>query len=257
MDFWRRNWLAAVSLLAVVVLAITFGTSGPGTRAPGFSEPEKDQMREIVRDFLVRNPEVLVESLQAYQEKAQAEADRKQRAALGERRDEIERDPSSPVAGSPEGDVTVVEFMDYRCTYCKQVFPALQQLIKDDGNIRYVFKEFPILGPDSVVAARAALAVWRTRPEMYMAYHAQLMTAQGGFNEKRVLDIAADLGLDREAVAAEMKNPEIAAVLRKNQALAESLDIRGTPAFVIGGRLVPGAVSADTLRQLVAAARKG
>jgi protein-disulfide isomerase len=248
MTCMRLGRLAAVLLVASVSLA---------SAADSLTPAQEDAVRRIVRDYLIENPDVLIEALQAYETKMAEETQKQQQAALGQRREQLERDPTSPVVGAADGDVTLVEFTDYRCGYCKKVLPALQDLLKADGRIRYVIKELPILGPESVAAARAALAVWRSTPARYMAFHTALMTARGSLDENRILEIASEVGLDAKALVTAMKDPEINAILGKNHELAQSLNIRGTPAFVIGGRLVPGAVDAETLRQLVATARKG
>lgn len=227
---------------------------------PAAAEPltadQKDEVRSIVREYLMENPDVLVEALQAYQAKAEREQRERQQAALSDLKDKLESDPTSPVMGNPDGNVTVVEFMDYRCGYCKKVFPAMQELLREDGNIRYVIKEFPILGPDSVTASRAALAVWNAAPEKYTAFHTALMEARGGLTEAKVLAIADDVGVDPDAVRNGMKAPEVAGVIDENHQLATRLGVRGTPAFVIDGTLIPGAVGIEDLRDLVAAARK-
>jgi len=248
MTFLRLGRLAAFFLVATVSLA---------SAAEPLTPAQEDAVRGIVRTYLIENPEVLIEALQAYESKLAGEAQKRQEAALGQRREQLERDPTSPVGGAPDGDVTLVEFTDYRCGYCKRVFPTVQDLLKADGRIRYVIKELPVLGPESVVAARAALAVWRSMPNKYMAFHAAMMTARGNLDETRIMELAAETGLDATALTKAMKDPEINAVLAKNHELAQALNINGTPAFVVGGRLIPGAVDADTLRQLVAAARQG
>jgi protein-disulfide isomerase len=248
MTFLRLGRWAILILLATVSL---------GNAADPLTPAQKDAVREVVREYLINNPEVLIDALQAYQARAAEETQKQQQAALSQFREQLERDPTSPVVGAANGDVTIVEFLDYRCTYCKKVFPAIQELLKNDGNIRYVVKELPILSPESVVAAKAALAVWRKTPAKYMAFHTALMTARGTLSDTRILEIAGEVGLDAKAVGAAMKDPEINAALAKNHELAQSLNIQGTPAFVVGGRLVPGAVGVDALRELVAAARKG
>jgi protein-disulfide isomerase len=248
MTFPRSAGLVALFLAATVSLA---------NAADPLSPAQKDAVREIVREYLMENPEVLIEALRAYEARMAEDQQKQQQAVLAQRKDQLERDPTSPVAGAPDGDVTLVEFSDYRCGYCKKVFPAVHDLLKADGKIRFVIKELPILGPESVVAARAALAVWRSAPAKYIAFHTALMTARGNLDEPRILEIAAEVGIDSKALMTAMRDPEIAAILGKNRELAQALNINGTPAFVIGGRLIPGAVEADTLRQLVAAARKG
>ena len=228
----------------------------PATAEP-LTADQKDEIRSIVRQFLVENPEVLVEALQAYQATAERRQRERQQAALEETKDRLENDGTSPVMGNPNGDVTIVEFMDYRCGYCKKVFPAVQELLNDDGKIRYVIKEFPILGPDSVTASKAALAVWRTAPDKYAEFHAALMEVRGGLTQTKLLAIASDVGADADAVRDGMEDPEVAALIDRNRELAGHLGIRGTPAFIIDGTLIPGAIGVEDMRDLVAAAREG
>jgi len=244
------RFLLPLALLAAALAA-------PAQAEDSLTPAQQDQVRQIVRDYLMEHPEVLMESLRAYQARMEEEQRNQQQAALGTLRDEIERDGVSPVAGAPDGDVTVVEFMDYRCGYCKKVFPALRELIESDGNIRYVVKELPILGPDSVLASRAALAVWRTEPEKYMGFHTALMEARGGLTENKLMVIAADLGIEPDGLRTAMQAPEVEAIIQRNHELASKLGIGGTPAFIIGEHFIPGAVSAENLKALVAAAREG
>ncbi|NQU59375.1 MAG: DsbA family protein, partial [Rhodospirillales bacterium] len=145
----------------------------------------------------------------------------------------------------------------YRCGYCKKVFPTVQALLKEDGNIRYVLKEFPILGPVSVIASQAALAVWNNTPEKYMAFHTALMTARGQLSEERILSLAEDLDIDTAAIRKGMNDAVVSDELNKNMKLAQSLGIEGTPAFVIGQELAPGAIGMDELKRLISVARKG
>jgi len=198
----------------------------------------------------------VVEAIRAFQAREEQEKKGRAQANLVSQRDALVNDPSSPVAGNPDGDVTVVEFFDYRCGYCKQVFPAVMALMKEDPNIRYVFKEFPILGPESVVASRAALAAWRLDKNKYLGFHSALMANRGSLPESKVMTLAAESGYDVEDLRQEMANPEIEAILQRNLQLADSLNIGGTPTFVIGDKLLPGAVTAEVLTSVVADARE-
>lgn len=217
---------------------------------------QKAAVEALIREYILDHPEVVVESIQRWQERQKAESEQRAKAALAEHRDLLENNPHVPVAGNVNGDVTIVEFFDYRCGYCKRVFPAIQELIETDGNIRYVFKEFPILGPDSMIASRAAQAVWFSAPDRYLEFHAALMGARGALNENRVLDIAADIGLDREEVKKGMDDPRVAEVLANNLDLGRTLGVNGTPAFVIGGQMVPGAIDLDTMKGLITEIRQ-
>ncbi|MBL6929470.1 MAG: thioredoxin domain-containing protein [Rhodospirillales bacterium] len=223
--------------------------------AESLSADQQDEVRRIIREYLAKNPDIVIDAIQAYQVRAEEEKRALQAVAMAHSKAALERDPASPVIGNPDGSVTVVEFMDYRCGYCKKVFPAVQELLKTDGDIRYVVKEFPILGPDSVVASRAAISVWLLAPEKYLAYHTALMEARGGLSEKRVVVMAEEMGLDGQQVAEKMKSADVVDSINRNRDLARALNINGTPAFIVGDQLAPGAVSVDKLRELVAAVR--
>jgi len=177
------------------------------------------------------------------------------RRQVAAHRDELLDDPGSPVGGNRDGDVTVVEFFDYRCGYCIAMAPRLETLLEQDRNLRFVYKEWPILGPMSELAARAALAA--RRQGRYEDFHSALMRLRGRLTEATLFDAARRLGLDPERLRADMQSAEIDRVLRDNRALAAELGITGTPAFVIGDRLVPGAVPLGELKTVIAAARGG
>ena len=162
-------------------------------------------------------------------------------------------DPDTPVGGNPHGDVSLVEFFDYRCPYCKQVEPSLEALLTQDPHLRFVYKEFPVLGPVSKTAARAALAA--RKQGKYAALHRALMALKGQIDDSVIFQTASGAGLDVAQLKRDMAAPEIDSDLKANFDLAEALDIRGTPGFVIGDEIVPGAVSLDELKQLIEAAR--
>jgi protein-disulfide isomerase len=173
---------------------------------------------------------------------------------IRDRRREIFDDPATPVGGNPQGDVTVVEFFDYQCPYCKQVRPAIQKLLDQDRKLRFVYKEFPVLGEQSDIAAHAALAA-RLQGK-YEAFHDVLMAAKGRISEDAVFRIAGSVGLDVDRLKHDMTNPEIDQSLSANRALAKALDLRGTPGFIIGDHVIPGAIDLDALKTMVADARK-
>ena len=242
-----------------VVLAMGFGAlvalaPALAPAAAEFSTEQRQAIEAIVRDYLVKNPDVMLDVLRAAQDQIKRDAQEKAAAALVERQKEIFEDPDSPVAGNPKGDVTLVEFFDYRCPYCKQVVPAIEALLGEDKQLRLVYKEFPVLGADSVTAARAALAA--RKQGKYDAMHRALMTTKGQINEAVIFKTASAVGLDVERLKRDMAAPDIERMLNANHQLAEALEIRGTPAFVVGDEIVPGAVSVGALRQLIEGARK-
>ena len=248
-----RVLISAVSLSLACLLAL----SVQGASAAEFNSSQQKAIEKIVHDYLVKNPEVLIEAMNELDAKQAAADQKKQGDAIAKYHKQIFEDPTSYVAGNPKGDVTIVEFFDYHCGYCKKVFPEVQKLLKSDGNIRYVYKELPILSPESVFAARAALAGWKTDPAKYEALRNSLMSTHGALPKERVFRLAKEAGYDTDALRKTVDSPEIQAKIKDNFNLAQTLNIRGTPAFIIGDTLVPGAVDIDTLRQLVAQARKG
>lgn len=240
------------------LLAAAWATgAAPADAADALSPAQKSAVQDIVRDYILKNPETLIESLRSYEDKQQASQQEAAQKAIAANRDALERDPGAPVAGNPKGDVTVVEFFDYRCPYCKKVLPTVQELLKSDTNIRWVFKELPILGPDSITASAAALAVWKIAPDKYLPFHVAMMETRGEFNEARILETAKKVGIDPDKLKAAMADPEIKARIESNHDLANTLQINGTPAFIVGGKLVPGAADLTTLRDMIQKARAG
>lgn len=222
--------------------------------APTYGPEQVKAIEAIVRDYIVNHPEVLIEAMQNLESRQRENAAADAKQGIAQRKAELYDDASAPVAGNPKGDVTLVEFFDYRCPYCKQVKEPLEALLKADPKLKLVYKEFPILGPDSLVASRAALAA--RMQNKYLALHDALMKARGSLDEATVLRLAGSVGLDVERLKRDMESEEIARAIERNHALAEALKITGTPAFVIGERVIPGAVDVATLKRLVAEARE-
>ncbi len=245
------RWRAILWMWVVAVAAVL---SPPASAADEFTPAQRRAIEHIVRDYLTKNPQVMLDVLQAAEDKMKADAHDKASVALKAHHDEVFDDPATPVAGNLQGDVSVVEFFDYRCPYCKQVEPALETLLGQDKQLRFVYKEVPVLGPESVTAARAALAA--RRQGKYDALHRALMALKGQIDEASVLKTADSVGLDLQRLKRDMAAPEVDRALQANFHLAEALDIRGTPGFVIGNEIVPGAISLTALKQLIDAERQ-
>lgn len=223
--------------------------------AEGFTDDQRAELDEAIRAYILANPEVLIEALSMYQDQqAVAEADRQRQQVIA-RQDELYNTPGTPFLGNQAGDVTVVEFFDYQCGYCKRVVGDVFQASEDDPGLRIVFKDFPILGPTSVVAARAALAA--REQGLYIPFHNALLSYQGGLTDDTVFQIAAAVGLDVDRLRADMDDPAIMRELQANIELAQAIGVNGTPAFVIGEQVVPGAISLQMLQQLIAGQRSG
>ncbi len=223
------------------------------SRPGGFAAEQVEGIEQIVRDYLLANPEVLIQSLNDFQKRQKVAEKQQQKQSVRASLAALTQDPDSPVMGNPDGDVTIVEFFDYKCPYCKRVAGPLKDVIAADGNIRLVMKEFPILGPQSIKAARAALAV--AKQGKYEEFHWALMTRPGDMSDPHIRKVARGVGVDVDRMMADMESPDILAMIARNQELAQTLRITGTPAFVIGDTLVPGALDRKTLEHLVTQAR--
>ncbi|AWI58661.1 hypothetical protein AB395_00003018 [Sinorhizobium fredii CCBAU 45436] len=238
--------LAAISAV-LSILALLF--------AAGALPPLRDsvQLEDQLRAYLLANPEVLIESVNGLEARRQAAENSELTAVISQRHDEIFNDPGSPVGANPKGDAILVEFFDYNCPYCRQATPVLDTLEQEDKGLRLVFKEYPILGPGSVFAARAALA--SQKQGKYLAFHKAMMAYQGRITETSSLEVAANVGLDVEQLKQDMKDPAIDEIIKRNIALAQALRISGTPSFVVGKEIVRGLTDASSLKRLIASAR--
>ena len=206
-------------------------------RAPKAADLSVEQVEKIVREYLLREPEIVYQALEELQRRqAEAEAARQQ-AAIADNRSELLDAPTSPVGGNPDGDVTLVEFFDYRCAYCRRVVLSMRALLDEDRELRVVFKELPGARPDSERAARAALA--SRRQGGYVPFHFALMAADD-LSLEGIRAAAEAVGLDADRLEADMASPEVNAAIEANYALANELGIEGTPAFVIGDAVDPG-----------------
>lgn len=249
--------LKLLAMSAAIFLAVLTTTAAAQEPRSALNREQKNEVENIVREYLLTNPEIILEAIQKLRNRERSGQKARRQNTIASLKDEIENDPTSPVGGNPKGDVTIVEFFDYRCTFCKRVHPSLIKLLKQDKNIRFVYKEFPILTPGSEIAARAALVAWKYEKTKYVDFHNRLMATHGKLSKRRILSIAKKSGLDIARIEKEMQSPSIDKVLQRNFSLAEKLGFRGTPGFVIGTRVVPGAIDLATLKKLVAEARRG
>lgn len=217
------------------------------------TDAERAAFRAEVRSYLLENPEVMLEvmnELQTRQEKAAADADTQ---LLVTYKDDLFADSHSWVGGNPNGDITIVEFMDYRCGYCRKAYEDVEQLVKSDGNIRLIFKEYPILGEDSTASSRFAIAVLQLYGNAaYKQAHDALISLRGKPDKATLSKLATDMGFDGAEVLAKMGSEEVSAVIKKNQDLGSKMQISGTPTFVIEGSLLRGYVPLNAMQKIVA-----
>ncbi len=248
------NVRVKMAVLALVSCVGTFSSPALGESTNQTANPAwRQSVEQVIEAYIRSHPELIEQAQQALEAKRQEEEKVRVKEAIATHRSELLHDPASPVSGDPAGEVTVIEFFDYRCGFCQRVAGSVTQLQKEDARVRIVYKDFPILGAASVQAAKAALAS-RSQGH-HQAFHEALFTAKGELTNEQILQIAKDVGLDAQKLAADMENPEWLAIIERNRALASDLGITGTPAFVVGTELVPGAVDLTTLKDLVARAR--
>ena len=243
-----RGTLSTILVLALISMAGLYAA-----RDLNFSKGEDGEFGEKVRAYLLQNPQVIREAIEVLASNEQRDKAAKNALALSTAKKDLENDGYSFVAGNPDGDVTIVEFFDYRCGYCKRAFPDLMKTVEEDGNVRLVLKEFPILGEQSVLAAQAVMA--SQLQGKYEQFHEVLMQARGAFTMDRINEYAAQVGIDTDRLGVDMKSDEIRINIRKTYNLANALGITGTPAFVIGGKLASGAIPPQRMKMMIADAR--
>ena len=231
--------LAAAMLMATPLMAQDF---------------TEDQIKDLALQAIRENPQIVMEAVAILEAQEDARKADQSVALLSSRRDVLERDPNAPVLGNVDGDVTIVEFFDYNCPYCKRVKPEIQALMAADPDIRLVYREWPILGEGSVFAARAALAA--RNQGKYEEFHWAMMGLQGRAEEASILNAAVEIGLDADKLRADMDAPEINEHIQTSMELAAALGFNGTPSFVIGEALVPGFIKTVQFEGYVEGARE-
>ncbi len=235
-------------LAGLVAIAMSIGI--PMARADELSDSD---VKRLALEAILENPEIIMQAIQLLQQRedqAKAEAIGN---VLENQRELLEQDSNAPVIGNPEGDVTVVEFFDYNCPYCKRAAPVVKNVIAGDPDVRVVYREWPILGEGSDFAARAALA--SRNQGKYEEFHWALMALNGRATEASVLKVVRELGLDEDQLRADMEAPEVDAHIQVSMELARQLGFSGTPSFVIGDALAPGLIAEDEMTRLIEAAR--
>ena len=232
--------------MRVILMAVAF--LGFAQMAPA-QQMTNEQVKQLALEAILENPQIIMQAVAILEQRE------RERAASGANtvRLQLEQDPNSPNLGNPDGDVTVIEFFDYNCPYCRKAGQTVQELLASDANVRVIYREWPILGEDSVFASRAALAA-RAQGK-YEEFHWALMNGEGRASEASILKLARHLDLDVEKLQADMTSPAVEAHIAQSSALARTLGFTGTPAFIVGDRTAPGMLSTDEMTTMVAEAR--
>ena len=259
----RRPPIASLLLGLVLLLAgaatvhAQSAPTPPSAALPplgNFTTQQRQEIIAIIRDALRTDASLLRDAITALQEDEERQKTSAVRGAIGELAAALTRTPGDPVAGNPNGDVTVVEFYDLRCPYCRRMVPVIAELIRRDPNVRIVYKDFPILGPASTLGARALLAAHKQGG--YLKLHGVLLTGAPVSDQEGLRAASIRAGLDWDRLQRDMNDPDIQSRLAANLALGRKLDIQGTPAYVIGDKMLPGAVDIGELVAAIAATRR-
>jgi protein-disulfide isomerase len=233
-------------LAAVAALSLTSPASA--------QDMSKDDVKKLALEAILENPEIIMQAIDILRAQENEDKASAQQQAFLDNKELLQNDPNAPVLGNPDGDVTIVEFFDYNCGYCKRAMVAMQAVLEKDKNIRVVYREFPILSEASVFASRAALA---SRAQgKYEEFHWALMSAQTA-DEAAVLTIAEQIGLDVAKLQADMDAPEVVEHIQTSRDVANALQFTGTPSFIIGDEIVGGFIPQDVMEEVIADARKG
>lgn len=220
--------------------------------AMALDEQQKKDMGDFIREYLIENPEIMLEVQSALEAKQQTQRLAMADQAVAANHDAIFASRNDVVLGNPDGDVTIVEFFDYNCGYCKQALSDMEEILAGDPNVRFVLKEFPILGPDSLAAHRVANAVRLLAPDKYSQFHRTLMGATGMATEESAIEVATSLGLDEPAIRRSIDEDPSNDIVRDTYKLATALGVTGTPTYVVGNEALFGAVGKDAIEEKVA-----
>jgi protein-disulfide isomerase len=245
------------ALLIAAAMFLASPAAAPA-QAQTFSSDQRQEIEGIIKDYLLAHPEVMQDVMAELEKRQQAAEADKHRAAVVENNATLFGSPHQVVLGNPHGNVTMVEFFDYNCGYCKRALSDMLDLLKTDPNLKFVLKEFPVLGEGSVEAARVAVAarMQDATGKKYVEFHQKLLGGRGAADKARALAVAKEVGFDMARIEKDMGSDEVKKTIDENMKLADALGVNGTPSYVVGGEVVVGAVGLDALKEKIAAERK-
>jgi protein-disulfide isomerase len=244
-------------LIAAACTALLAIAAPQFARAQSFSADQKSGIERVVHDYLMAHPEVIQDAMTELEKRQTAAEAEKHKIAVKEQAEKLFSSPNQVTLGNPNGNVTFVEFFDYNCGYCKRAMDDMLTLMKDDPKLKVVLKEFPVLGPGSLEAARVAVAVRMQNPKKYLDFHTKLLGGRGPADEEHALAVAKDIGMNMPQLQKDMKSAEVKATLDEDMKLAEALGLNGTPSYVIGSDVVVGAIGLPALQTKINSARCG
>jgi protein-disulfide isomerase len=251
----RSSPLTAMLAAAAMLLALPAAVSAQTQK---FSSEQRHEIEAIIKDYLIQHPEVMQDVMAELEKRQQAAELEKHRTAVEENSKALFSSPHQVVLGNPHGNVTMVEFFDYNCGFCKRALSDMLDLLKSDPDLKFVLKEFPVLGEGSVEAAHVAVAarMQDTTGKKYIEFHQKLLGGRGPADKARALAVAKDVGFDMARIEKDMTSDEVKKTIAENMKLADALGVSGTPSYVVGSEVVIGAVGLDALRDKIVAERK-
>lgn len=241
-------------LLTLAACGLFLAMPAHAAESEGLTAAQKSEVETIIRQFLIeKEPETVMKAVEVLKQRDQQQQMAIAKEAVTKHKDRIYDEPTSPVLGNPKGDVTIVEFFDYSCGYCKMAQPIIEEILKTDKNVRFIAKEFPILGEGSVLGSRAALA--SVKQKKYEKFHNALMGFRGPINDHAITEVAQRIGLDAGQLKRDMNDKSIDDIIATNRKLGNDMGVRGTPMFIIGDTVSPGAMDAEAIKKAIADAR--
>jgi protein-disulfide isomerase len=253
------NMTFNLRLKILVATAVLLASSAVASaQAQTFSADQRQEIGTIIKEYLLAHPDVMQDVMAELEKRQQAAETEKHRAAVIENKATLFSSPHQVVLGNPQGNVTMVEFFDYNCGFCKRAMSDMFDLIKTDSNLKFVLKEFPVLGEGSVEAAHVAVAarMQDATGKKYIEFHQKLLGGRGGADKSRALAVAKEVGFDMARIEKDMNSDEVKKTIDENLKLADALGVNGTPSYVVGDEVVIGAVGIDSLREKISAERK-
>ncbi len=244
-------------ILGAAALALALSFPAGAQQPQPFTPEQRGAIEALVRDILVKNPDIIQEALVELEKRQQQAQIDSQRQVLVTERASIFDSPNASIAGNPQGDVAIVEFFDYNCGFCKRALNDMQELIKLDPKLKIVLRDFPVLGPESVEASRVAVAAKsQLRPDRYWAFHVALMSSRGRVNGQRALEVAREHGANVDQLRRDMESPQTRQIIEETVVLGDRLGLTGTPAYVLADEIVFGAVGVEQLKSRIDNVRK-
>jgi len=251
--------MTSIPRAAILIAATLFLASPAATpaQAQTFSADQREEIGNIIKDYLLAHPEVMQDVMTELDKRQQAAEAAKHRTAVAENKAALFSSPHQVVLGNPQGNVTMVEFFDYNCGFCKRALPDMLDLVKTDPNLKFVLKEFPVLGEGSVEAAHVAVAarMQDVTGKKYIEFHQKLLGGRGPADKAHALAAAKEVGFDMARIEKDMNSDEVKKTIDEDMKLADAIGVNGTPSYVVGDEVVVGAVGIDALRENIKAAR--